>query len=98
MHKLVQDLDAKLRKSPRRIKKKIINDVFWQVVPQRETGKQKVGDYQKASEGGRESFLEVLLYLDGKLEHFRMINKQKMLRDHYSGLYDTHYHRKADEQ
>lgn len=87
MHKLVQDLEAKLRKRPYRIQKKIINDVLREVIPQEKTGKRKDGEYQRAAEGSSEGFLEVLIYLNQKLDRLYMTKQQRMLSHYYPNLY-----------
>lgn len=87
MSKVVDDLESRLRGLPWKKKRKILHDVYQQVVPGRNTGKQKEGDYQRFTQGGGENLLEFVLYLEDKLRSYQMKYHADRLQEHYPAFY-----------
>ncbi len=87
MGTVIEDLESRLRGLTAKRKKNIIHDIYQQLVPGRKTEKQKEGEYQRFTQGGGENLLELVLYVEKKLQHYNMNSRAARLREYYSGLY-----------
>ena len=88
MADIVTTLEARIRQEASKSKRKrIIRDLYEQLVPGRRSGQQKPGFYRDYALGGSGDLLSLISYVDERLREYKMETRAQRLRDQYSAFY-----------